>query len=129
MPKFIPLEVRVRAVAAYDKGLGTEVKIAKLFGVGEASLRRWRRQLRETGTLEIGKIGGFVTPLIADDNLIVVKRLVDENNDAFLYELVDLYEEETSVRVSRSVMARALARAGITRKKRRSMPRNESPSA
>ena len=95
MPKIYSPEVRELAIAAYDRGLGTEAEVAAMFDIGEASLRRWRRQLREAGSVEPGKIGGFVPPLIPDDKLEVVRRLVAENNDAFLHQLAELYENET----------------------------------
>ena len=129
MPRVIPLEVRQRAVACYQAGEGSVVQVASLFGIGEATLGRWLRRLREDGTLETRQVGGHREPLISDDDLAVVKRLVDENNDAFIYELVDRFEEEVGVHVSTSVMSRAVARAGITRKKRRSTRQNASPSA
>lgn len=129
MPGPISIEVRGRVVACYKRGGGSMAAVAALFGIGEASLNRWLRQDREQGTLEPKAMGGHVSPLISDDDLAVVKRLVEENNDAFIYELVDLYQEEVGVHVSTSVMSRAVARADITRKKRRSTRQNASPNA
>lgn len=128
MPGPISLEVRKRAVAGYRRGNSTIEKVASMFGVGPASLNRWLRLERETGTLRHRKMGGFVPPLITDADLETLTDIVALNNDAFVYELVELYEAEKGVNVSTSVMSRALARAGLTRKKRPSTPLNAKAS-
>jgi transposase-like protein len=44
------IELRTRAVAAYESGQMTHSQVAHLFGVGDRTLRRWRRQLSEAET-------------------------------------------------------------------------------
>ena len=51
MPGPIPIEVRTRAVAAHEAGLGTLEEVAKMFRVGSASVNRWLRLDREQGSL------------------------------------------------------------------------------
>lgn len=49
MGKALAVDLRERAVAAYRRGAGTQAEVATLFGIGEASLRRWLRRDREPG--------------------------------------------------------------------------------
>lgn len=42
MPGSISLDLRKRAIAAWEAGEGTQAEIGARFAVGEASIRRWR---------------------------------------------------------------------------------------
>lgn len=42
-------EVRVRAIAAYEKGNGSQAEIAKLYGVDISTFQRWLQRYRQTG--------------------------------------------------------------------------------
>jgi transposase len=117
------IEVRKRAVAAYDAGNLSEAQIASLFGVGESTLRRWRRQLRETGSLQRGHFGNN-PPRVRPEDEALVRRLVREQPDRTVDELVFVFVTETGRSCSESSMKRALARLGISRKKSRSRRRS-----
>ena len=45
------LDLRERVVGAFDVGDMTDEQVAELFQVGEATVHRWRRLKRETGSL------------------------------------------------------------------------------
>ena len=83
---------------------------------------RLLRRHRETGGVEPDQLGGVRDRLIEDESLSVIQDLVEEAPDRILPELVDAFEARTGVRVSRATMGRAVRRAGLTRKKRRSAP-------
>src|SRR5262245_57720414 len=53
-----PVALRERVVAAYESGNGTYVEIAELFGVGEASVKRWVWLKRKQGSVEPKAAGG-----------------------------------------------------------------------
>lgn len=53
-----PVALRERVVAAYEAGKGTYPEIAELFGVGEASVKRWVWLKRKVGCLEPKAAGG-----------------------------------------------------------------------
>jgi len=46
------VDLRERVVRAFDVGGKTDHEVAELFGIGEATVHRWKRQHRETGRLE-----------------------------------------------------------------------------
>jgi transposase len=56
-----------------------------------------------------------------DEHLTVLRRLVEERNDATPEELRKQLIHETGIDVSRSTIDRALNKLGLTLKKRRSM--------
>ena len=53
-----PVAFRERVVAAYEAGKGTYPVIAELFGIGEASVKRWVWLKRKLGSLEPRAAGG-----------------------------------------------------------------------
>jgi transposase len=53
-----PLALRERVVAAYEAGKGTYPELAELFGVGEASVKRWVWLQRKLGHVLPKAAGG-----------------------------------------------------------------------
>ncbi len=53
-----PVALRERVVAAYEAGRGTYPELAELFGIGEASVKRWVWLKRKLGSLEPKAAGG-----------------------------------------------------------------------
>jgi transposase len=126
----IPVEVRKRIIALYERGKGTAA-IADALGYCAAAVRRVRQHLRERGTLEpathrCGRRGRF-TPEVGAE----LQRLHDARADATLAELADaLADGPLALSVSPSTVDRWLrVRLGVTRKKsRRTPPSNRGPT-
>lgn len=125
MPGPLPIELRERVVAAYSRGGKTLEDVASTFDVGTATIKRWRVRLRDRGSLEADQTGKAPPRKVTPDNLRV---LLEERPDATLAELANTYSGRFGILVSTGSISRALKRAGITRKKRRSTPRNGTPS-
>src|SRR5688500_10283879 len=53
-----PVALRERVVAAYEAGKGTYPELAELFGVGEASVKRWVWLKRKLGHVSPKAAGG-----------------------------------------------------------------------
>ncbi len=118
MPKPHPQELRDRVVAAHKRLEGSFAVLAKRFAVGEASVNRWVRLDRESGTLQPKAMGGVRRPRAVDSRGEDMLRDVIVNNpDCFLRELCDVFEESTGRKISHQTMSRVLRRMGITRKK------------
>jgi transposase len=113
------IELRERAIAAYDQRNVSEAQIAALFGVGEASLRRWRRRKRETGSVAPTVHRKGPERCVDAEHEPIVRQLVLDHPDAFVEDLAIRFTEQTGRACSRSAMGRALDRLGLTRKKRR----------
>jgi len=132
MPNPYPTELRDRAVRAYEAGDESCAAVAARFEVGVASLERWLRRQRQTGTLDpLAKAGGWKSPV----DTAVLQRLVAERPDRTTDELTREYNRHTTTpRVHRSSILRALQRLGYVFKKngrarRNSIVRASKPSA
>jgi transposase len=111
-------DLRRRVVDAHLAGKGTYREIAKLFGVGEASVSRWLRIHREKkGDLAPEPHGGGQPPLIPSREYPGLRRLVAEKPDRTVIELRDEWKRRFGLNLSRSAMQRALLKAGLTWKK------------
>jgi transposase len=96
-------------------------KLAKRFNVALSFIQKLLKQYRETDSLA-PKVRTQQTPAkLNDEHLTVLRRLVEERNDATLEELRKQLIHETGIDVSRSTVDRALDKLGLTLKKRRSM--------
>lgn len=127
MGKALSLDLRVRAVAAYKRGEGTQVDVAARFGIGEATLRRWLRR-DEAGGLEFDdSYHHGPTRKIEVANMAVLEELVAAHADATNLELAELMEARTGLAVSASTISRAIALLGWTRKKSASSPAKPMP--
>src|SRR5205823_826947 len=109
-------DLRIRALDALD--LGTpRPEVMRLFGVSTATLTRWRRRQRETGSLAQSRRPGPPGPKTASLKAGLLPRL-QEQPDATLAEHCQWWEETAGVRVSHATMSRVITRHfGWTRKK------------
>lgn len=111
-----PEELRIRAVSAYESGEGSIVDVAALFGIGEATLKRWVWRHRATGGVEPqARGGGNPSPV----DLERLQNLLAEESDATTWELTASYNVglRGRARVHRSSILRALKRLGYVFKK------------
>ena len=69
MAEAYPIELRERAVRAYEAGEGSAVTIAEQFGIGEATMKRWLWRYRDHGDLTPTKKGGGTRSLIERTDL------------------------------------------------------------
>jgi transposase len=112
-----PVELRERAVAAYQEGKGTLAEIAVLFMIGVATLKRWWWRFSKTGSVAPLPHAGGQRAKIDNDGEIVLREWVTAQPDLTLDELVDKYQENFNVQVSQAAMSRTLLRLQLVRKK------------
>jgi transposase len=115
-----PVELRERAVAAYQEGKGTLAELAVFFMIGIATLKRWWWRFSKTGSVAPLPHGGGQPARIDTDGEIALKGWVTEQPDLTLDELVEKYQEYFKVEVSQAAMSRTLLRLQLVRKKSRS---------
>ena len=125
MPSPLPVALRERVLEAIRTEPLSIAAAATRFVVGTATVKRWLRRVRETGSLEPAKMGGVRVVRIGAEDAQKVIDIVEETPDATLNELTDTYNERHGTDVSKSAMVRALARLNITRKKRPSTPHSD----
>jgi transposase len=110
-------DLREKVLRAIDQGHSRE-EIVELFGVSQATIRRYLKQRRETGSVAAKAIAGRppkkLWPLPAE----LVEQL-RAHDDLPLEDHCSLWEQSQGVRVSTATMSRAIKRVGWTGKKRR----------
>lgn len=118
------LDLRERVVAAYKTGEYTYAEVAELFGISDASVNRYLRRHRETGSVARRPHGGGRKPVLVAADLRRLKKLVEVHPDWTTFEFLDAVNAKRPKRVSRSTIVRALAALGFTRKKSPWSPRS-----
>jgi putative transposase len=116
--------MRSKIVAAVDAGR-SKAEVARVFGVGLSTVKRYLILERETGSLAPKRHPGptpAIDPLLHD----LLCAQLDAHPEGFLDEHCQWWEEQTGVRVSIATMSRAIKRLGWTRKKGRWVPANET---
>src|SRR5689334_25306359 len=116
MPKPITIELRERAVAAYEAGWESYDLVAGRFSVSRRSLQRWVERMRDNGSLEPdAPAGGNFSPV----DMKTLHRVVQARPEATSYQVTADYNRSVSQkkRVHRSSIVRALQRAGYVFKK------------
>ena len=116
MPNPIAIDLRERAVRAYETGHASHVAVAERFGVNPWSLLRWVARGRETGSVApLPRGGGWTSPVERP----VLEAVVQDTPDATTAELTRTYNRRVDLarRVHRSSILRALRRWGYVFKK------------
>jgi transposase len=130
--KAYSVDLRGKVLRAVDQGYPRE-EIVKLLGVSRATIKRYLKQRRETGTVTPKAIPGRPPKKLGPLQAELVAQL-QAHDDMGLEEQCRMWEQSHRVKVSTSTMSRAIKLVGWTRKKRRWVPlsgvrKNESNGA
>ena len=117
------VDLRQRIVDALGEEGAIIDSVAERFAVSPTSVKRYKRQLQETGSLFPKPWPGRALK-IKPDQEERLKELVASRTDWTLQRLCDAWHEETGVSIPFGGMARALARLKITHKKRAVLPQS-----
>ncbi len=99
--------------------------MAQRFRVSFSFVKRLLKRYKDTGKIEPKPHGGGQQSKLKAEQLETLRQLVEEDNDAILEELCELFYQKTRLRVSRATMGRSVEKLNLTRKKKRSMPVKE----
>ena len=120
--KAYSVDLREKVLRAVDQGYARE-EIVKLLGVSRATIKRYLKQRRETGTVAPKTIPGRPPKKLGLLQAELVAQL-QAHADLRLEDQCRLWEQTHGVQVSTATMSRAIKRVGWTRKKRRWVPAN-----
>lgn len=118
--KTISVDLRERAVNAYENGEGTYQEIADRFCIGRTTLCDLVRLARYANTLEPLQGRRRTDHRIDDAGRERLLALVQASPDATLAELTDAYNADADKPVSPSTLGRAVRALDLSRKKSRS---------
>jgi transposase len=114
MAKPYSQDLRERVIKAIDDG-HTRDEVATLLDIGIATVGRYVKRKRQTGSLKPDKFGGHQRYKLADHEQ-KVRDLVDAVSDQTLRELRDQLAVD-GIEVSKSALDRFLRASGLTYKK------------
>ncbi len=125
--KAYSLDLRERIVRAVEEGT-SQVEVARLFRVGERSVKRYVHQWRMSGTLAPSPRPGK-RPAIGPDRYPAVLAQLNACPDATLAEHCDQWHEATGMAVSPTTWCRLERRIGWTHKKKSLIASEQDPAA
>ena len=120
--KAYSVDLREKVLRAVDQGYPRE-EIIQLLGVSRATIKRYVKQRRETGSVAPKAIPGRTPKKLALLQADLAAQL-QAHNDLRLEDHCRVFEQTHGVHVSTSTMSEAIKRLGWTRKKRRWEPLN-----
>jgi transposase len=123
------IDLRPKILRACERPLGSQRRIADVFGVSRAFVENVWRQHRTTGDIAPKPPAGGQQPRLDTAAQAVVRRLVADHPEATVAEWCARVAAARGVRVSVPTMCRVLQRLGLPRKKRRAPRRNAIPRA
>jgi len=115
------IDLRSKAIEAVEQG-NSQKSVAKMLGIGLASLERWIKRKRETGSVEAISPPGAPRK-IDKAGEVKLREYLKENPESKIRELCEYMASEGYEQVSNSTMTRLLKAMNISRKK------NVSPSS
>src|SRR4051794_34189957 len=116
-------DLRQRAVQAVANG-DPPSEVAETYQIALATVYRYVARQRELGTLKATPMPGRPR-MIAPNDEAALRAQVERSPDAILAEHCSTWAESSKKVVSVATMHRAIARLGVTRKKRPSMRVNK----
>ena len=111
------LDLRERAVDAYERGDDTYSAVAERFSIGVATLDRWVARFRQTGSVAPLPHAGAPPSKTNELHMTVLCELVAQRSDGTRAEFAEALAEQTGVELSVASMGRRLTQLGYTRKK------------
>ena len=115
------LDLRQKIVQARENQRLSIRKLAQNFGVAKSFVQKILKQYQETGNLQPLYSGGR-PPKMDSEQIVLLLQMIDENNDATLSELAELFEEKTGLKLSTSTINRVSRKFDYTFKKKRYTP-------
>lgn len=120
--KAYSVDLREKVLRAVDQG-HSRAEIVKLLGVSRATIKRYVKQRRETGSVAPKAIPGRTPKKLGLLQTELAAQL-QAHDDLRLEDQCRVFEQAHGVHVSTSTMSEAIKRLGWTRKKRRWVPVN-----
>lgn len=112
------LDLRQKIVESYENKEGSIRQLAKRFKVSPDCVQRLLQRYYQEGTIEPKPYTGGNEPILKSEHLKILISLVEEDNDATLFQLAQRLEAQTQLQVSSSTISRAIAKLNLTRKKK-----------
>ena len=118
MPAPYSTDLRERIVEAYKSGKGSARMLAKMFDVGKSTVTDYLRLDKLNGNVNPKKATGGQKSHIDTKGLAFILKCVEKKPDIMLAALCEKYFKRRKIKVSTSMMCRALKKMNLRRKKK-----------
>jgi len=126
MPAPYSLDLRKKALEAYENGEGSESEIEESFSISQSTLKLWIRSKSHTGKLHPNPhISRGRKRIIDEEGLEFLSQLIESKPDLLIEEMRVSYQEKNGVLVSASMICRSLKDLDLRRKKKVNMRKNK----
>lgn len=125
--KAYSIDLRAKIIKLYEEGKVSQRKLAEQFDVALSFIEKLIKQYRETGSVAPKKRTVQTPSKLNQEQLKVLEKLVEENNDATLDELSQMLHECTGKLISRVTVGRMLKKLNLTFKKKRCIQPKKKP--
>jgi transposase len=115
-------DLRERVIHGWQSGK-TQARLAETFEISVSTVKRYIAQYRAEGHVR-AKQQKYKHPTINDEQQKELVKQLQAHPDATLEQHVLWWGQQSGQKVNRSMMWRAIDRAGWTRKKRQWVPKN-----
>ena len=92
--KAYSLDLRQKVIDAYNHNEGSQRQLAKRFSVSLSFIQDLLKRYREAGTIASREHGGGPTAKLNAEQVMLVARLIEDDNDAILVELCERLEQQ-----------------------------------
>ncbi len=112
-----PVEFRQKILDCYSNEPISQRQLAERFQVALSFVQKLLKQSRQTGDIrpKTYRCGRHLK--LTPEQTLALGELIEENNDATLTELAELFQERTGILVSVATVGRLAQRLRMTRKK------------
>ena len=111
------LELRLKALAAYEAGEGSQAEVANIFQISLSTFKRWIWKNKKGEDLKPPESRSGRPRKINESGIETLKRLVETNPSITLIDLSEAYYKKHKVRVSLPVLCRELTYLNLRYKK------------
>jgi len=115
--KAYSIDLRAKIIKLYEEGKISQRKLSEQFDVALSFIEKLIKQYRETGSVAPKKRIVQTPTKLNQEQIKVLEKLVEENNDATLDELSQMLHECTGELISRVTVGRMLKKLNLTFKK------------
>jgi transposase len=121
------IDLRQKIVQAYERGVGSQAKVAELFGVSVSFVEKLFIRARQTGDIAPRPRASSQPSRIDANAQQHLRQWLAEQPDLSLAELAERLEQGLHIRISVSRLCKVLKAMGLPRKKSHSTPASAMP--
>ncbi len=115
------IDFRQKIIEVYEQEKISIRNLSQRFRVAKSFVQKLLKQYQETGDIKPKRQGGNSPPKVQGIDLVTLTEIIENNNDATLEELCELFEQQTGIEISRATMGRISQKLDYTFKKKLSM--------